>query len=274
MRIKKLWSAVLAFWTLLLVLWTAFAWNSRARAAEAGFPNHIPAGGVSRPGQGILQDSGSQEGPDTQSFDCLLDVPFLDQRKEFPTGCESVSAVMALQYWGVEITPDEFIDRYLPRGEAPHWDEDGNYVGCDPRKAFPGDPRTEEGWGCYPPVIETALEQLLREREGPSLSIETLYGQELEGLFENYVNQGVPVLLWATIGMAEPTVSDSFFIEGTGEEFLWRYPMHCLVLVGEDESNYYFNDPMAGKDTAYSKEAVEQAYTGLGRQALVLLPEE
>ena len=26
-----------------------------------------------------------------------------------PTGCESVSAVMVLNYWGVDITPEEFI---------------------------------------------------------------------------------------------------------------------------------------------------------------------
>lgn len=272
MRLKKIWAVVLAFWTLLLTLWTAFAWNSGAKAAEAGPLEHIPVKSVSRPGQKAFQSFVSQ-GSEPQDGG-LLDVPFLDQREEFPTGCESVCAVMALQYWGVEITPDEFIDLYLPRGEAPHWDENGNYVGCDPRKAFPGDPRTEGGWGCYPPVIETALEQLLREREIPSLSIEALYGQELEELLVNYTDQDIPVLLWATIGMAEPTVSDSFFIEETGEEFLWRYPMHCLVLVGGDESNYCFNEPMAGKDTAYPKEAVEQAYTGLGRQALVLLPKE
>ena len=29
---------------------------------------------------------------------------------DYPTGCESVSAVMALQYAGVDITVDTFID--------------------------------------------------------------------------------------------------------------------------------------------------------------------
>lgn len=46
----------------------------------------------------------------------LLDVPHLPQGEQYPSGCESVSAVMALRYLGVQITADEFIDGYLDRG--------------------------------------------------------------------------------------------------------------------------------------------------------------
>ena len=83
----------------------------------------------------------------------VLDVPFLSQLPEFPTGCESVSAVMALQYLGIDLSPGEFVDRYLPLGDAPHQGEDGVLTGCDPSEAFPGDPRSESGWGCFAPVI-------------------------------------------------------------------------------------------------------------------------
>ncbi len=51
--------------------------------------------------------------------------PFIDQRDKYPTGCESVTAVMALQYAGVDITVEEFIDNYLPQGNAPYTREDG-----------------------------------------------------------------------------------------------------------------------------------------------------
>lgn len=202
----------------------------------------------------------------------ILDVPFIDQREKYPTGCESVSAVMALQYAGVDVTPEEFIDGYLPRGTAPYPDGDGGYISCDPRQAFPGDPYTQEGWGCYAPVILSAAEDILRERDAASLSIEDLSGSTLGELYRDYVRGGVPVLVWDTIGMEPPQEDALLTIEGTGEAFRWIYPMHCMVLVGADEASYYFNDPMAGKAVPFSREASELAYEGLGRQALAFVP--
>jgi uncharacterized protein YvpB len=90
----------------------------------------------------------------------MVSAPFIDQRDGYPTGCESVSAVMALRAAGVEITVDEFIDEYLPRGAAPRL-VDGVLVGADPNVAFPGDPRSANGWGCFAPVIERAMAKAL-----------------------------------------------------------------------------------------------------------------
>ncbi len=202
----------------------------------------------------------------------ILDVPFIDQREKYPTGCESVSAVMALQYAGVDVTPEEFIDGYLPKGTAPYPDGEGNYISCDPRQAFPGDPYTHEGWGCYAPVILSAAEDILRERDVTSLSIEDLSGMGLDALCRDYVRRGIPVLVWDTIGMEPPQEDALLTLEETGEAFVWIYPMHCMVLVGMDRSQYYFNDPMEGKAVPFSKEAAELAYEGLGRQALAFVP--
>lgn len=210
----------------------------------------------------------------TEGKSFLLDVPFIDQRESWPTGCESVSAVMVLQYFGAEITVDEFIDGYLPLGDAPWENEEGILVGCDPRLAFSGDPRTEGGWGCYAPVICSSLERLLEERPGLRFVVEAPEGLSLEKLCETYVGAGTPVLVWATVGM-EPLQSDvTVILEETGEEFTWLYPMHCLLLVGWDETGYYFNDPMAGKQAYYAKTDAERAYEGMGSQAVVLAPEE
>ncbi len=261
MRLRKFWSMVLAFWTLLLAFWTVLCWNCwGARAAENVGSYQAEIGEARRNPRPASKAGGR------------LDVPFLDQRDSFPTGCESVCAVMVLQYYGADVTVDEFIDGYLPLGDAPHWDVEGNYVGCDPRKAFPGNPRTEGGWGCWAPVIEDSLERLLRDRPELSLSVKELQGASLEELCKTYVEAGVPVLVWATIDMEEPWASDTFLLEDTGEEFTWLYPLHCLVLVGRDEKNYYFNAPLAGKSVPYSRAASESAYQGLGEQAVVLLP--
>ena len=71
------------------------------------------------------------------------DAPFIDQREKYPTGCESVTAVMALQYAGVDVTVEEFIDGYLPQGEAPHQDATGAVVGPSPWEVFLGSPYSE-----------------------------------------------------------------------------------------------------------------------------------
>lgn len=212
-------------------------------------------------------DPGSRGGKETM----LLEVPFISQGENWPTGCESVCTVMALQYFGVDIGVDEFIDGYLPLGNAPH-EQDGMLVGCDPREAFPGDPRSKLGWGCYSQVIFRALEQLLCEREVSFLSVKDLSGESLEALCGEYVASGVPVLLWATIDMEGPQDDVIFFTEDTGEEFQWIYPMHCLLLTGWDSGGYFFNDPLSGRDVRYSALSVERAYSGLGKQALAVLP--
>ena len=50
----------------------------------------------------------------TDGLEKQLSVPYISQEGSFPNGCESVSAVMLLRYYGFDITPDEFIDSYLP----------------------------------------------------------------------------------------------------------------------------------------------------------------
>lgn len=210
--------------------------------------------------------------PGRERGDCI-DAPYLDQREKYPTGCESVCAVMDLQYYGVDLSVEEFIDGYLPLGDAPHVDEQGNYVGCDPREAFPGNPYEESGWGCYSPVIEKALVRVLEDTGRKDLAVARLDGSTLEDLYGRYVSQGVPVLLWATIGMEEPSVSQTFTIQGTGESFDWVYPMHCLLWVGEAGDSWLFHDPLAGEAVAYSKSQVERDYRGLGCQAVALVPD-
>lgn len=224
--------------------------------------------GVSPVGQAFFRG----ELPAPKAPPALIDAPFIDQREKYPTGCESVTAVMALQYAGVDITVEEFIDGYLPRGEAPHVSASGAMVGDDPWRVFLGSPYEESGWGCYAPVIAGAAERVLAGRGVEGLAVEALENVSLKALCRRYVEKGVPVMVWATIDMETPTASTQFYVEDTGQLFTWIYPLHCLLLTGEDGENYYFNDPLSGKNTAYPKERVEAAYAGVGSQAVVLAP--
>lgn len=59
-----------------------------------------------------------------------IKVPYIDQSGRYPTGCESVTAVMLLRYLGCDITVDGFIRNCL-RCRAMEQREDGLY-GPDP----------------------------------------------------------------------------------------------------------------------------------------------
>lgn len=91
----------------------------------------------------------------------LIKVPYIDQTKEWPTGCESVSAVMLLQYLGADISVKQFVEQYLEK--EPLVERDGRLYGGNPWKVFVGNPADDQSMGCYAPVIKKALERVLRQ---------------------------------------------------------------------------------------------------------------
>ena len=197
----------------------------------------------------------------------LLDIPCIDQREKYPTGCESVTAVMALNHAGVNITVEAFIDGWLPKSDPPMYDGRGGYRCADPNEFFMGDPYSEDGWGCYAPAIESAVEGVLMDKS-PGLKVENHSGKTLTELFETCVCQGVPVMVWVTMDMAQPRYGGAMTVSSSGRQFDWITPEHCMLLVGADEENYYFCDPLKGCVQAYGRDESQRAYEALGRQAL------
>jgi len=200
----------------------------------------------------------------------IIDVAVIKQEHRYPTGCESVTTVMALNNLGIDITVDEFIDNYLDMGRLPFSDESGNTYGGSPWRAFLGSPYSEDGFGCYAPVIANSISKFI-DYYG-AFEVKTLYGEPLEKLCSNYLDNGIPVILWGTMEMKSPRVSTFWIDEETGERIDWIAPMHCLLLVGYDSFFYYFNDPQKGK-CVYKKSDVEAAYNGMYMQAVVVYPQ-
>ena len=186
----------------------------------------------------------------------FFDVPYINQVGTYPTGCESVSAVMALQYAGIDITVDNFIDSYLEKGPADSF---------DPNLCFGGNPKNSNGMGCYAPVIESAIKKAIKCK---NLSVQTVYGKSLSQLCAEYVDNNIPVIVWATQEMQTPR--NGKLINYDGKIIPWVAPEHCLVLVGYNRRNYIFNDPLTSKYQYYSRNISEIAYYGLGAQAIVI----
>lgn len=186
----------------------------------------------------------------------IIQAPFISQLGKYPTGCESVTTVMALNHIGIDISVDKFIDSYLTKTGVPF----------DPSISFGGNPRSTSGYGCYAPVIKKALDKAL---SGQKYTAKQLYGVSLKNLCSNYIDKGIPVILWATMYMNTPYISSTWTYNG--KTINWIAPEHCLLLVGYDSSHYIFNDPLTYQpQTYYSKSSVEVAYKGLNYQAIVL----
>jgi len=198
----------------------------------------------------------------------IIDCPFIDQREKYPTGCESVSAVMLLQHFGFDVTPEEFIDRCLPKAPEPVC-ENGVWYAADPRRFYLGNPYTDDGWGCFAPAVCSGLRAYLGDTD--AYEAHEVYGRTLDDLCREYIDRDIPVIVFATMGMAQPRESRTWIIPETGERYTWKTPMHCLLLVGYGGGTFVFNDPLVGKNTVYPADAALFAHEHMGMQAAVLV---
>ena len=196
-----------------------------------------------------------------------IQAPYIDQSGAYPTGCESVSAVMLLQFLGVDITVDEFIEKYLEKQEFE--ERDGELFGPDPREYFCGSPYDEDSLGCYAPVIAGAMKRVL----GGTYTVKDESGTDTAELIRRYIDKGMPVVYWACINMREPVIGPQWKLLDTGQIFTWVSNEHCMLLVGYDGEGYYFNDPYNNNGLIhYPKEVVEERHRAQHMQAVGVLP--
>lgn len=188
----------------------------------------------------------------------------------FPTGCEAVSTTSVLQYYKIPVTPEIFIDKYLPC-DTFYWKDNKRY-GPDPHVFFVGNPYTSDSLGCYPEVISKALHKMKTKGHlGMSdLTFKTTIGTELEDLIQDYLLNEIPVLIWITINMLEPYAGYQYYLEN-GTLYTWTAQEHCAVLCGYDEEDYYLMDPLKnGEIIPYPKDIVEKRYEEIGKNSLVI----
>ncbi len=195
----------------------------------------------------------------------LINAPLLNQFPEYPSGCESVAAVMALKHAGENTSVYNFIDKHLPCSQNMFW-KDGKYYAPSPYEYFLGDPRSQNSYGCMSSVIKAALIHYF----GSDDRVIDTTGRALSNLCKTYIDNGIPAIVWASIGMIPLTDGPSWILPD-GTTYVWPDNEHCLLLVGYDDGKYYFNDPYRGKVIGYARSVVEQRYEQLGMQSLVII---
>lgn len=199
----------------------------------------------------------------------LIFAPYIDQTDRWVNGCESISAVMLLQAVGLDVDPDTFIARDLRC--APFYEEDGVRCGPDPHFTYPGDPHDHTGYGCYAPCICAALQSALAAcGAADRFEVRDETGKTAAELCAEYIDAGMPVVFWATLNF-EPAEPPEHWRLPDGRDFAWLCHEHCLLLVGYDEENYWFNDPWQNRGvTPQPKALVEQRHREQGMYAVSL----
>lgn len=197
----------------------------------------------------------------------IEDFPHISQKPYYPTGCESVAAVSLMQFYGIDITVDEFIELHLPISDYPFYEDDVMYGG-NPWDAFIGDPYSDSGYGCYSTAVVKAMISAVPD----DYEIRAVYNLPLSVLCEQYIDEGIPVMIWATMEMKKPYEGNSWILPD-GRTFTFISPEHALILIGYDDSSYYFCNPQSDeKVVSYPKTDCETAYNAMYRQAVAILP--
>ena len=187
----------------------------------------------------------------------LVPVQAIDQNPELPTGCEVTSLTVALNYYQIDIDKCDIADNYIAKGP----------VGTvNFRKAFEGDPRDENSFGCYAPVIVETANRILTERGSDKRATE-VSGMQLEALY-SYLDRDVPVIIWGTLDCEPGQFTEVWNVDG--EELQWYSPEHCMVLAGYSVNSVWVADPMKGAVVRYDKEQFRTGYDALFKQAVVI----
>ena len=216
----------------------------------------------------IITSDYSPDYDDSYEGDCYipsavkLNIRPICQYPELPTGCEATATVMALNHLGAGVYLEPFAD-LLPRQAI--IDTGNGLRGPDPNVAFVGDPYKEIGsFGCFEQVIIQTVND----------NYPAYYAQKVNGSIDDlcsYIDMGYPVIIWATMELQEIRRVTTWTLPD-GKSFTWPGREHCMLLVGYDDSYYYFNDPRNGECVAYDKYLSELRFEEMGSRAVVITP--
>ena len=82
------------------------------------------------------------------------------------------------------------------------------------------------------------------------------------------VQSGKPVMVWTSMGLSLPYISQSWIYKPTMETIYWKAGEHAVVMVGADNSSVVVADPIGGTLKTYSRSLFEERYNYFGKKAL------
>ena len=185
----------------------------------------------------------------------MLDVIEFCQYPEYPTGCESVSLYMLLDYYGVDVKVDDIYD-LLPMGAQPYDDENGVRHGANPEREFVGDPRSDYSYGVFNVPIANVAEQI-------KPGAKTEQGASIDKIKE-ILDTGNPVLAWYVSAPMRDIMYRWTWYDELGELVSWPGGEHAVVVCGYDEDSITYRDCNAGTTVCIDYDTFEKRFDELG----------
>ncbi len=195
----------------------------------------------------------------------MLDVIEFCQYPDYPTGCESVSLYMLLDYYDVDVTVDNIYD-LLPMGAQPYDDENGVRHGANPEREFVGDPRSDYSYGVFNEPIAAVAEQF-------KPGVKTERGVTVDKIKE-ILDTGHPVLAWYVSAPMRDIMYRWTWLDERGELVTWPGGEHAVVVCGYDEDSITYRDPNAGTTVCIDYATFEKSFNELGGRIVYYTDEE
>lgn len=195
---------------------------------------------------------------------------------ELTAGCETYACTMLFRLLGFDVDEFTFADDYLISRPVDFDERSDDLEGPDMYSAFAGDVY-DYGFGAYASAMAKSMNRYLTDQKS-ELAAYAYENISLETLCEEYIDNDIPVMIWATVYMDEPYVGVSWVVDYVdenakseiGDTVEWYGNEHCLLLVGYDEKNYYFGDSSEGIIMKYEKSLAAERYRQLGSQSVVV----
>ena len=204
---------------------------------------------------GDIKPDGSVEEGKPAGKSMKLDVMEFCQYTDYPTGCESVSLYMLLNYYGVHVTVDQIID-LMPMGPQPYDDANGVRHGANPEREFVGDPRNQISYGVFNGPVAQVAEQIMP-------GVKTKTGATIEEI-KAILDTGNPVMAWYVSAPMRPIMYRWSWLDDRGETVCWPGGEHAIVICAYDDTSLTYRDPNSGTTVEIDYPTFERSFSEMG----------
>ena len=201
-----------------------------------------------------------------------MPVPLVNQKPNYPTGCEAASATMLLKFYGYDISLRQMVNT-IPRENLRT--VNGRRYGPRITEKFVGDPRSgytnqNPGYGAFAPVVTKSINNVIQNQHGKHKAVNKTGASFSELL--GFLEEGKPVIVWSTYNMQTPKTVNSWYIATSAGPEYFSYPRgtHVCVLRGYDSKYIYLADPYGATNKKFTRSAFNDKYKLLGRQAVLM----
>ena len=188
----------------------------------------------------------------------ISNVPTINQYPNYPTGCESIALLILLRYYNVDVTAEQIVN-ILPKGSLPYY-EDSILYGGNPYIEFVGDPRNSYSFGNYDIPLQNTANTF-------KSGIINASGTSLNDIL-NIVKQNRPVLVWSSINLGTPFISNTWIYKPTNTTINWYSGEHAVVIIGFSPDKIIISDPINGTIRYQNRNTFESRYNYFGKRAL------